>query len=52
MAKTVQWQEIYEHGLVPAIFGSWSTKTVALAVPNEGDSVLDVACGTGVVTRF
>jgi len=52
MVKTVQWQEIYEHGLVPAIFGPWSTKTVALAVPNEGDSVLDVACGTGVVTRL
>lgn len=52
MTKTVQWQEIYEYGLVPAIFGPWSTKTVALAVPNEGDSVLDVACGTGVVTRL
>src|SRR5438445_13465331 len=52
MIKTVQWQEIYEHGLVPAIFGPWSTKTVALAMPNEGDSVLDVACGTGVVTRL
>jgi ubiquinone/menaquinone biosynthesis C-methylase UbiE len=52
MTKTVQWQEIYEYGLVPAIFGPWSTKTVALAVPNEGDCVLDVACGTGVVTRL
>lgn len=52
MVKSAQWQEIYEHGLVPAIFGPWSTKTVALAVPNEGDSVLDVACGTGVVTRL
>jgi len=52
MTETVQWQESYEYGLVPAIFGPWSTKTVALAVPNEGDSVLDVACGTGVVTRL
>jgi ubiquinone/menaquinone biosynthesis C-methylase UbiE len=52
MTKTVQWQKIYEYGLVPAIFGPWSTKTVALAAPNEGDSVLDVACGTGVVTRL
>jgi ubiquinone/menaquinone biosynthesis C-methylase UbiE len=52
MTQLVQWQEIYEYGLVPAIFGPWSTKTLALAVPNEGDSVLDVACGTGVVTRL
>ncbi|HEY4035374.1 MAG TPA: methyltransferase domain-containing protein [Ktedonobacteraceae bacterium] len=52
MTKAAQWQEIYEYGLVPAIFGPWSTKTVALAVPNEGDYVLDVACGTGVVTRL
>jgi len=52
MTKTVQWQKIYEHDLVPTIFGPWSTQTVALAVPNEGDSVLDVACGTGIVTRL
>lgn len=29
MTETVQWQESYEYGLVPAIFGPWSTKTVA-----------------------
>lgn len=52
MTEQVQWQEVYEHGLVPAIFAPWSTKTVALAVPGEGDNVLDVACGTGVVTRL
>lgn len=52
MTTTGQWQETYEHGLVPAIFGPWSTETVALAVPSEGDSVLDIACGTGVVTRL
>jgi hypothetical protein len=37
MTKTLQWQEVYEHGLVPAIFGPWSKKTLALAVPREGD---------------
>ncbi len=52
MTKTIQWQQVYEHGLVPAIFGPWATKTVALAVPSKGDSVLDVACGTGIVTRL
>jgi ubiquinone/menaquinone biosynthesis C-methylase UbiE len=52
MSNQVQWQEGYERGLVPAIFGPWSKTTVALAVPSEGESVLDVACGTGVVTRL
>lgn len=52
MEKQASWQEIYERNLAPAIFGPWSTKTLALAIPNEGDSVLDVACGTGVVTRL
>lgn len=52
MTEAVPWQENYEYGLVPAIFDPWSTKTVALAVPNEGDHVLDVACGTGVVARL
>ena len=52
MTKTLQWQEVYEQSLVPAIFGPWSTNTVALAVPEEGESILDVACGTGVVARL
>ena len=52
MTADPQWQEIYEYGLVPAIFGPWSKRTVALAVPTAEDAVLDIACGTGVVTRL
>jgi ubiquinone/menaquinone biosynthesis C-methylase UbiE len=52
MTSHTSWQEIYEQHLVPAIFGPWSKRTVALANPEKGDSVLDVACGTGVVTRL
>ena len=52
MVKALQWQRVYEQSLVPAIFGPWSTKTVALAEPREGENVLDVACGTGVVARL
>jgi len=52
MMQDGQWQEVYEYGLVPVIFSPWSTKTVALAMPSEGDNVLDVACGTGIMTRL
>jgi SAM-dependent methyltransferase len=53
-----QWQiagnaaETYEHALVPAVFAPWAPQVVALANPRPGDRVLDIACGTGVVTRL
>lgn len=53
-----QWQlsgspgEIYERYMVPAIFARWAEELVALAAPQPGERVLDVACGTGVVTRL
>ena len=55
---TGQWQiagnaaETYEHALVPAVFAPWAPLVVALADPQPGDRVLDIACGTGVVTRL
>jgi ubiquinone/menaquinone biosynthesis C-methylase UbiE len=43
--------EIYEKHLVPAIFGPWARDLVNSARIRPGERVLDVACGTGVVTR-
>jgi SAM-dependent methyltransferase len=44
--------EIYERFMVPAIFGRWARDLVALADLQPRERVLDVACGTGVVTRL
>ena len=58
MTDQGQWQiagnaaETYEHALVPAVFAPWAPLVVALADPRPGDSVLDIACGTGEVTRL
>lgn len=44
--------EIYERFMVPAIFTPWSTVLLDLIVPQPGERVLDLACGTGVVARM
>lgn len=43
--------EIYEKKFVPALFGEWAPHLIDFADVAPGHSVLDVACGTGVVTR-
>ena len=43
--------EAYEQYLVPPIFESWAVHLVEAGDVHEGDSVLDVACGTGIVAR-
>ena len=41
----------YETLFVPALFGQWASLVVEAANLVEGERVLDVACGTGVLAR-
>jgi ubiquinone/menaquinone biosynthesis C-methylase UbiE len=44
--------ELYERYAVPHVLGPWAPELVELAELKQGERVLDVACGTGVVTRL
>lgn len=59
MSEGVKWRQVggnvaeaYQQNLVPAMFAPWAPKTVDAAGVQPGERVLDVACGTGVVTRL
>ena len=43
--------ETYERTFVPSIFAEWAEALVDAAGIDGGKSVLDVACGTGIVAR-
>lgn len=57
MGDMQRWQlmgtapEIYAAHLVPAIFEPWAPIVLDIAQLHEGQSVLDVACGTGVIAN-
>jgi ubiquinone/menaquinone biosynthesis C-methylase UbiE len=58
MVSNTEWQlsgnaaELYEQYLVPTIFVPWAQHLLSKAVPKQGDNILDVACGTGIVARM
>jgi len=45
------WAEIYQKIFVPAMMGEWPQRVIALTDLQPGEHVLDIACGTGALTR-
>lgn len=43
--------EMYEAKFVPALFADWAPHVIEMADVSSGHSVLDAACGTGIVAR-
>ena len=48
-AKT--FAERYEAVLLPVIFRRWAQELIRRSSPSDGEHILDLACGTGAVTR-
>ena len=44
--------EIYERSLVGPLFRPFAEQLFARLAPNPDDSLIDVACGTGIVARI
>ena len=50
-ALSAEAAEFYESTFVPALFRPWAERLADAADPRPGQTVLDVACGTGIVAR-
>ncbi|MGY1763275.1 class I SAM-dependent methyltransferase [Geodermatophilus sp. SYSU D00779] len=48
---TAEAAELYEARFVPALFAEWAPLLADLAGVHPGQTVLDTACGTGIVAR-
>jgi ubiquinone/menaquinone biosynthesis C-methylase UbiE len=57
MNEKIGWQlcgdgpEAYEKYIVPAFSGAWAQDLVNRAALKNGDKILDIGCGTGIVAR-
>ncbi|GHG83699.1 class I SAM-dependent methyltransferase [Pseudodonghicola xiamenensis] len=51
MRKPSGFADRYQSVLVPVIFEPWTREMLRRASPRAGEHVLDLACGTGVITR-
>lgn len=43
--------EGYERYMVPTLFRPWAVRLVDVAAPVDGERVVDIGCGTGIVAR-
>jgi ubiquinone/menaquinone biosynthesis C-methylase UbiE len=50
--STMTFSEIYERMLVAPLFRPFATELISRLNPAQGDSLLDVACGTGIAARI
>ncbi len=51
MKNATTFADRYQSILVPVIFEPWAKELIRRAEPQPDEHVLDLACGTGVVTR-
>ena len=49
--EQIEAAEAYEALLVPALTGEWASRVADAAAIQPGDRALDIACGTGALTR-
>ena len=50
--STMTFPEIYERVLVGPLFRPFAQEVIARLEPTRSDSLIDIACGTGIVARL